>query len=65
MGERTLQGLRADKRFTQEDVAKAVKINLDTYRNYEARKTLPNIRKADEIACFLGVKTSDIKWYDD
>lgn len=65
MGKRKLPGLRKDKGLKQEDVAAGVNINLDTYRNYEARKTLPNIKKADEIAAFLGVNTSDIEWYDE
>lgn len=63
MNKRTLQGLRADKHMSQDDLAKVVNLDRATIQRYESFKSLPNVKTAQEIANYFGMAVEDIRWF--
>lgn len=56
----TLKALRANKNMSQADVAKALGISEDTWRNYEKGKTFPDVPVIKKIEKVFNVKYADI-----
>lgn len=56
----TLKALRANKNMSQADVAKALGISEDTWRNYEKGKTFPDVPAIKKIEKVFNVKYADI-----
>lgn len=50
-----LKELRTEKDFTQEEVAKKIKINRTTYAGYEAERTEPNAEVLTRLAILYDV----------
>ena len=50
-----LKELRTEKNFTQEEVAKIIKINRTTYAGYEAERTEPNAEVLARLAILYDV----------
>ena len=50
-----LKELRTEKNFTQEEVAKKIKINRTTYAGYEAERTEPNAEVLTRLAILYDV----------
>lgn len=56
----TLKELRARKGLTQEDVAHALGVHLNTYRSWEQNPGMIQISKVYAIAELFGVRLDDI-----
>jgi DNA-binding XRE family transcriptional regulator len=56
----TLKALRANKKWTQADAAKAIGINEATWANYEKGKTYPDVPIINKIEKVFNVSYSDI-----
>lgn len=59
----TLKALRANKNMSQADVAKALGISEDTWRNYEKGKTFPDVPVIKKIEKVFNVKYADIIFF--
>lgn len=58
----TLKAARANKRWTQQDLAKAVEVTKKTVGAWENGKSMPKVDKIERICSVLGVKYDDIQW---
>lgn len=56
----TLKALRANKNLSQKEVAKALNISKETWRNYELGKTFPDVPTIQKMEKFFEVKYDDI-----
>lgn len=50
----TLAALRVNKSFTQEQMAKELEIHSNTWMNWEAGRTFPNISELKKIEEYFG-----------
>lgn len=57
-----LKAARVNANFTQEDVAKKLKISKNSIVNYESYKSKPSVDLAKKIAKLYGMKVDDIIW---
>ena len=56
----TLKALRAQKNWSQEEAAKAVGINTNTWYNYEHGRSYPNVLVIRKIEKTFNVRYDDI-----
>lgn len=56
----TLKSLRGLRDMTQEDAAKAVGVSVETWRNWEQRKTYPSVPQIAKIEKVFDIRYSDI-----
>lgn len=56
----TLRSLRGLKEMTQEEAAEAVGVSVDTWRNWEMRRTYPDVPKIKKIEEVFGISYNDI-----
>lgn len=61
---RTIKGLRADLKLSQDDLAKKVGISRVTLGNIEKGKIVPDLRLARKIAKELKSTVDEIHWYE-
>lgn len=59
----TLAALRVNKGFTQEQMAKELAIHKNTWMNWEAGKTFPDIPELKKIEEYFGVDYRNINFY--
>lgn len=52
----TLKALRINKGVTQEETAKAVGVSVDTWANYEAGRTFPDVPVIQKIEKFFDIE---------
>lgn len=55
-----VQKIRKYNKLTQEHVARAVDISLNSYQNIEAEKQTPSVKTALKIAKVLNCKVEDL-----
>ncbi|WP_410531518.1 helix-turn-helix transcriptional regulator [Streptococcus agalactiae] len=60
MTKMTLKALRATKNWSQEEVARALKVSKDTWGNWERGNTEPSVTKAYQIAYIFDISLDDI-----
>ncbi|MBO8128969.1 MAG: helix-turn-helix transcriptional regulator [Peptococcaceae bacterium] len=65
MKTKTLAQLRREKRLTQREFAKAVRLHPSTVAMYETGKRTPPLKTAIKIARFFGVPVEAIYFGDD
>ena len=58
----TLKALRINKRETQEETAREIKVSVDTWSNYENGKTFPDVPVIQRIEKHFNVKYDDINF---
>lgn len=58
----TLKALRINKGATQEETAKAIGVSVDTWANYEAGKTYPDVPIIQKIEKFFDIKYDNINF---
>jgi putative transcriptional regulator len=56
----TLKSLRGLKDMTQEEAAIAIGVSVDTWRNWELKKTYPNVPQIIKIEEVFQVRYSNI-----
>ncbi|WP_396513073.1 helix-turn-helix transcriptional regulator [Lactococcus garvieae] len=59
----TLAALRVNKGFTQEQMAKELEIHKNTWMNWEAGKTFPDIPELKKIEEYFGIDYRNINFY--
>ena len=60
-----LTASRVNANLTRIQVAKELKININTLANYERYKTKPDIDTAKKLAKLYGCSIDDIKWSEE
>ena len=60
----TLRALRANKNWNQQEAADAVGVSSGTWRNWETKKTFPDIKQVKQIESAFGVSYDDIIFLD-
>lgn len=61
----TLKALRINKRETQEETARGIKVSTDTWSNYENGKTFPDVPVIQRIEKHFNIKYDDINFLTD
>lgn len=56
----TLKALRANKNWTQAEAARRVGVTVDTWSNWERKRTFPDVPQIIKIEEVFGVQYSDI-----
>ena len=56
----TLKALRANKNWTQAEAARRVGVTVDTWSNWERKRTFPDVPQIIKIEQVFGVQYSDI-----
>ncbi len=56
----TLKALRANKNWTQAEVAEKLEISVETWANWERKKTFPDVPNIIKIERLFSVTFSDI-----
>lgn len=59
----TLAALRVNKGLNQEEIAKELGIHKNTWMNWEAGKTFPNIQDLEKIEEYFSVPYKNINFY--
>lgn len=65
MFDKRLKILRIDRGFTQQEVADALEIPLNTYRNYETNQREPSALTLKRIATFFNVSCDFLLGFED
>ncbi len=55
-----LKEIRKTKQISQNNIAKELNIGQTTISEWENNKNIPNLKKAYELAKYLGVRVTDI-----
>ena len=58
----TLKALRINKGVTQEETAKAIGLSVETWANYEAGRTFPDVPIIQRIEEYFDVKYDNINF---
>ena len=56
----TLKALRANKDWTKKEAANAVGVSVETWANWEKKKTFPDVRHLQKIENVFSVTYNDI-----
>lgn len=59
----TLKSLRANKNWTQKECGKRVGVTPQTWRNWENKKSFPNVPQIKNIEEIFGVEYKDINFF--
>lgn len=58
----TLKALRVNKGVTQEEVANAIGVSVETWANYESAKTFPDVPIIQKIEKYFNIKYENINF---
>lgn len=60
----SLKAARVNAGLKQTEAAKRLKVSKATLASYEAYKTIPDVRKAQDIAKLYGLSADDIIFFE-
>ena len=61
----SLKALRVNANLKQYEVADAMDITINTLKNYENFKTIPNVETAIRFAEYYNTTVDDIRWIEE
>ena len=59
----SLKAARADKGFTQTDIANELHVTKKTVSSWENGKTMPKLHQIEPLCNLLGRKYDEIRWH--